>query len=70
MLVLAQAVLGGLTVEHGLHSALVAAHLGLAMLLLGLLITGWTSIAVLAINHPARIATREALIAAGLLPTP
>jgi heme A synthase len=39
VLVLAQAVLGGLTVEHGLHSAFVAAHLGLAMLLLGLLIT-------------------------------
>jgi heme A synthase len=38
VLVLAQAVLGGLTVEHGLHTALVAAHLGLAMLLLGLLI--------------------------------
>src|SRR6478672_738818 len=38
ILVLAQAVLGGLTVEHGLHSTLVAAHLGLAMLLLGLLI--------------------------------
>jgi heme A synthase len=39
VLVLAQAVLGGLTVEHGLHSAFVAAHLGLAMLLLALLIT-------------------------------
>jgi heme A synthase len=38
VLVLAQAVLGGLTVEHGLHSAFVAAHLGLAMLLLALLI--------------------------------
>ena len=38
ILVLAQAALGGLTVEHGLHSALVAAHLGLAMVLLGLLI--------------------------------
>ncbi len=38
VLVLAQAALGGLTVEHGLHSALVAAHLGLAMLLLALLI--------------------------------
>jgi heme A synthase len=38
VLVLAQAALGGLTVEHGLHSALVAGHLGLAMLLLGLLI--------------------------------
>ena len=39
VLVLAQAALGGLTVEHGLHSAFVAAHLGLAMLLLALLIT-------------------------------
>jgi heme A synthase len=38
LLVLAQAGLGGLTVEHGLEEALVAAHLGLAMLLLGLLI--------------------------------
>ena len=39
VLVLAQAGLGGLTVEHGLHTAFVAAHLGLAMLLLALLIT-------------------------------
>jgi heme A synthase len=39
ILVIVQAALGGLTVEHGLHTALVAAHLGLAMLLLGLLIT-------------------------------
>jgi heme A synthase len=38
VLVLAQAGLGGLTVEEGLHEYLVAAHLGLAMLLLGLLI--------------------------------
>ena len=38
ILVLAQAALGGLTVEEGLHEYLVAAHLGLAMLLLGLLI--------------------------------
>jgi heme A synthase len=37
-LVLAQAGLGGLTVEEGLHEALVAAHLGLAMVMLGLLI--------------------------------
>ena len=37
-LVLVQAVLGALTVEHGLSSALVAAHLGTAMLLLGVLI--------------------------------
>jgi heme A synthase len=39
VLVIAQAALGGLTVEHGLEPAFVAAHLGLAMLLLGLLIT-------------------------------
>ena len=39
ILVIAQAILGGLTVENGLHTAFVAAHLGLAMLLLGLLIT-------------------------------
>src|SRR5215204_6773669 len=38
VLVLAQAALGGLTVEKGLEDELVAAHLGLAMLLLGLLI--------------------------------
>ena len=35
VLVLAQAVLGGATVEENLEEALVAAHLGLAMLLLG-----------------------------------
>jgi heme A synthase len=38
VLVLAQAVLGGLTVENNLEEVFVAAHLGLAMLLLGLLI--------------------------------
>jgi len=38
VLVLLQAGLGGLTVEQGLEEELVAAHLGLAMLLLGLLI--------------------------------
>jgi len=38
LLVTAQAVLGGLTVEHGLDTALVAAHLGMAMLLLGVLL--------------------------------
>ena len=42
LLVLAQAGLGGLTVEHGLAEALVAAHLGAAMLLLGLLL--WLAI--------------------------
>jgi heme A synthase len=38
VLVLAQAALGGLTVEEGLHEYLVAAHLGLAMLFLGVLL--------------------------------
>ena len=38
VLVLAQAVLGGATVENNLDEVLVAAHLGLAMLLLGTLI--------------------------------
>ena len=38
VLVLAQAALGGLTVEEGLHEYLVAAHLGLAMLLLALVL--------------------------------
>jgi heme A synthase len=38
VLVLGQAALGGVTVENDLHEYLVAAHLGLAMLLLGLLI--------------------------------
>lgn len=38
VLVLAQAALGGLTVERNLHEVLVAAHLGLAMLLLAILI--------------------------------
>ncbi len=38
VLVLIQAGLGGLTVEHGLAEELVAAHLGAAMLLLGLLL--------------------------------
>jgi heme A synthase len=41
VLVLAQAALGGLTVEQGLHEYLVAAHLGLAMILLGVLIALW-----------------------------
>jgi heme A synthase len=38
VLVLIQAGLGGLTVEHGLAEELVAAHLGTAMILLGLLL--------------------------------
>ncbi len=48
LLVLAQAVLGGLTVEYGLSAGFVAAHLGTAMLLLGILI------ALLATTGPLR----------------
>ena len=38
VLVLIQAGLGGLTVEHNLHATLVAVHLGIAMILLALLL--------------------------------
>jgi heme A synthase len=41
VLVIAQGALGGATVEENLEEAYVAAHLGLAMLLLGLLIYLW-----------------------------
>jgi len=41
LLVVSQAVLGGATVEQGLAPGYVAAHLGLAMLLLGTLIYAW-----------------------------
>jgi heme A synthase len=45
LLVLAQAGLGGATVEENLEEAFVAAHLGLAMLLLGGLLYLWRSVA-------------------------
>jgi heme A synthase len=41
LLIVAQAALGGATVEHELNEGLVAAHLGLAMALLALLIFMW-----------------------------
>ena len=41
LLVVAQGLLGAATVEEGLDEGLVAAHLGLAMLCLGLLIYAW-----------------------------
>jgi heme A synthase len=44
VLVAAQGLLGGLTVEENLEEAYVAAHLGLAMLLLGLLLYLWRSL--------------------------
>ena len=40
-LIVAQALLGAATVEHDLNETLVAAHLGIAMLLLGLLLYAW-----------------------------
>jgi heme A synthase len=44
VLVIAQGALGGATVEENLEKTYVAAHLGLAMLLLGLLIYMWRSV--------------------------
>jgi heme A synthase len=44
VLVIAQGVLGGATVEENLEEAYVAAHLGLAMLLLGLLLYLWRQV--------------------------
>jgi heme A synthase len=40
-LIVAQALLGAATVEHDLDETLVASHLGIAMLLLGLLLYAW-----------------------------
>ncbi|MGH2845728.1 MAG: COX15/CtaA family protein [Thermoleophilaceae bacterium] len=44
VLVIAQGALGGATVEENLEEAYVAAHLGLAMLLLGLLLQLWRGV--------------------------
>ncbi len=44
MLVIAQGALGGATVEENLEEVYVAAHLGLAMLLLGLLLYLWRQV--------------------------
>jgi heme A synthase len=44
VLVIAQGALGGATVEENLEEAYVAAHLGLAMLLLGLVIYTWRGV--------------------------
>jgi heme A synthase len=68
-LVLAQAGLGGLTVENNLEEVLVAAHLGLAMVLLALLIGLWRAAggglpAPLAATGSVRIL---ALVSAGLV---
>jgi heme A synthase len=71
VLVVAQAVLGGLTVENNLDEALVAAHLGLAMLLLGTLISlAWASRSARAAEPPPEVGrgTRTlAFVATGLL---
>jgi heme A synthase len=57
-LVVFQAVLGGLTVEKNLHDVLVAAHLGTAMLLLGLL---------LALHHASAPTAQPRIEAGGVL---
>ena len=61
VLVLVQAALGGLTVEKSLAEELVAAHLGLAMLLIGLLL--WT-------RHRARATAAEPEAPAPAAPRP
>lgn len=67
LLVLGQAGLGALTVEHGLQTALVAAHLGVAMVLLGLL--EWLALAGrgLAPSPPTPARSRVAALACLLL---
>jgi heme A synthase len=54
VLVLLQAGLGGLTVENNLDEALVAAHLGLAMLLLGTLLALHRASGTMALPHSTR----------------
>lgn len=65
VLVLVQAGLGGLTVETGLEEELVAAHLGLAMLLLGLLM--WIGLKARA-HEPGRPGLGDERQVAGLKP--
>jgi heme A synthase len=69
VLVLAQAGLGGLTVENSLDEELVAAHLGLAMVLLGLLL--WLDLRARAAGQtgpqPLRGMKSIAAVAVGLL---
>ena len=68
VLVLVQGVLGGLTVEHGLDEALVAAHLVLAMLLLALLLViSWAARAEQAPPGPAAAGLRPLAILAATL---
>jgi len=55
LLVIAQAVLGGATVEEGLAPGYVAAHLGLAMLLLGTLVYVWQ------LSRQSPVASRQAV---------
>ena len=67
LLVLAQAALGGLTVEEGLHEYLVAAHLGLAMLLIALLVVLRRLASSRAEPIPAARALRALALTAGAL---
>ncbi len=53
VLVAAQGLLGAATVEEGLEATLVAAHLGLAMILLGLLLYVWRAARAQALEDPA-----------------
>ena len=65
-LIVAQALLGAATVEHDLNETLVAAHLGIAMLLLGLLLYAWRACRPSARAAPAAGGTRALSVAASL----
>ncbi|HEY1358578.1 MAG TPA: COX15/CtaA family protein [Thermoleophilaceae bacterium] len=67
LLVVSQAVLGGATVEEGLAPGYVAAHLGLAMLLLGTLIYAWQQTRPAAETVSASSGVRALSIAASVL---
>ena len=62
VLVAAQGLLGGATVEEGLDEGLVAAHLGLAVILLGLLIYLWRA------SRPDVVGAPAAAVGPGLRP--
>jgi heme A synthase len=67
LVIVAQAVLGGATVEHELNEGLVAAHLGLAMALLALVIFVWRACQSSVISHQSSDRSLRALsVAAGL----
>jgi heme A synthase len=64
-LIVAQALLGAATVEHDLNETLVAAHLGIAMLLLGLLLYAWHASRQSPVPRPQEAGTSLRALAVG-----